>query len=147
MCLQKGSGDLGLQKRKTKEGTQGGRAELEALERYPVSLVLSIAARLALGTASVCLPATHWLFPSSHAAEASQQPVSPPGAFPCLTFMPFHSDISDFSTSSCAQVTLPHFFFLLPCAPNSQSAYPDCLGELRVGILSVHSSIYSADIY
>lgn len=56
-----------ISERNTKEGTQEGRAEPEALGKCPVSLAISTA----LGTASLCLSATHWPFPASHTAEAS----------------------------------------------------------------------------
>lgn len=50
-----------------------------------------------------------FLLPTLQRLLSPRQPLATTRAFPCLTWMPLCFDISDFSTSSWAQVTLPTF--------------------------------------
>lgn len=70
--------------------------------------------------------------PSCRGFSFPAPPHHPGLSLPDLYPPPF--DISDFSTSSCAQVTLPTFS---SCSQLSQPAYPDCRGEPRAGILLI----------
>lgn len=59
-------------------------------------------------------------FPSYR--ETSHSHPTPPPGLSLPDIRPLHFDISDFSTSSCAQVTL-HFFLLPQCALSSPSLH------------------------
>lgn len=93
------------------------------------------------GTSSICLSAAHRPSPAPQAAEASSSPTAPscqPG-LPCLTGRLLSFGTSDFSTSSLCSGDSPHVFLLPPCAPDSRSADPDCLGDLSWRV--IHSRV------